>query len=138
VAGETEGTRKTVLIVDDEPEIRRVIAVALSSHGYKTIESPSGSEALSRLQQAGLEHGIDIVITDIAMPDMDGVTLAERLAERFPQTRVVLMSGFAEVPLSRIENLRSRWAFVAKPFSLRKLMEAVRGAPSEDGDIRAA
>jgi CheY-like chemotaxis protein len=120
----TEGQVKTVLIVDDEPEVRRVVAIVLSNHGYKTIESAGGPEALLL---AALVAAVGVVVTAVAMPEMDGVTLAYRLIEQHPQTRVVFMSGSAELPVSRVEGLNARWAFVAKPFSQRKLIETVSG-----------
>lgn len=138
VAASAEVRVKKVLIVDDEPGIRHFCALLLSSYGYKTIESASGPEALSLAQHAAMSEAIDMVVTDIVMPGMDGVTLAEHFAELFPDTPVVLMSGCAKVPPSRLENLNARWAFLAKPFGPRTLIEAVRSVLGEGGGNRAA
>ena len=133
---EDAGENKTILIVDDDPEVRRLVGTVLSSAGYKTVEAASGLHALSLARQAG--SGIGAVVTDITMPDIDGVTLAERLAERFPEIPVVFMSGFGEIPLPRLAGLDIRWGFVPKPFRVNRLLEAVRSVLAETGGARAA
>ncbi len=129
------GDAKTVLIVDDNAEVRRFVVTVLSSQGYRTIQSASGREALSAA--APDQPKIDVLLTDISLLDTDGITLAERFVALFPGTGVVLMSGYAEVPRSRVEHLGARWTFVAKPFQLRNLTEAVRTVLPDAG-ARAA
>jgi CheY-like chemotaxis protein len=130
---EGTGTAKTALIVDDEPEVRRLIVMILSRHGYRTIQADSGLEALSAAQQ-----GVDVLVTDFSLPDIDGTTLAGRFIARFPDVGVVFMSGFVEVPRLQLEKLSVRWVFLPKPFRMQELLEAVRSVVTKTGGERAA
>jgi two-component system cell cycle sensor histidine kinase/response regulator CckA len=133
----TEDAAKTgtVLIVDDAVEVRRFVGTALSNQGYQILQSCCGVDALLLAPKDG--PIIDILVTDISLPDTDGITLAEHLLARFPGAGVVIMSGCAEVPRCRLQDLASRWAFVPKPFQMRRLVEAV-GSVRTDAGARAA
>jgi len=134
---EETGKAKTVLIVDDDEEVRRFVSAVLSSHGYRVVQSATGCEALALAQQ-GDRPRIDVLVTDISLIGADGITLAERLIARLPGIGVVFMSGFAEVPRARLDGLAARWVFVPKPFHLRRLLDAVHSVLDETGGARAA
>jgi two-component system, cell cycle sensor histidine kinase and response regulator CckA len=133
---EEAGNSETVLVVDDDNEVRQFVVTVLSRQGYRILQSSSGIEALSHAEQD--RPKIDILVTDISLLDTDGIALAEHFVTRFPEAGVVLISGFAGIPRSRLENLAARWVFVEKPFPLQKLVDAVRGVLSEAGGERAA
>jgi DNA-binding NtrC family response regulator len=133
---EGAGNNETVLVVDDDDEVRRFLVTVLSRQGYRIIESSSGIEALSQLQRD--RPGIDILVTDISLLDTDGIALAEHFIARCPGAGVVFMSGFTEIPRPRLESLPARWAFVPKPFHVQKLLDAVHTILTEAGGARAA
>jgi DNA-binding NtrC family response regulator len=112
---------KTVLIVDDEPGIRRLMAAAVLREGYQVLEAENGDRAL----RVASTHGgpIHLLITDIRMPGLDGWQLAERLASRRPGLSVIYVSGHCLKPERELAGLRSE--FLAKPFSMRQLVAAV-------------
>jgi DNA-binding NtrC family response regulator len=123
-----EERKATVLIVEDEPDVRRFVNTVLSSNGFETIESSNGQEALLLAQRNRPEGGVDVLLTDVVMPGIDGVELAERFRERYPDTKVILMSGCPDVQHARLDAIKSTWKFVLKPFRADELIDAIRGA----------
>ena len=115
----------TILLVEDEPPIRRLIRRVLESEGYDMLEASNGDEALSLASDhAG---SIDLLVTDVVMPRMDGFTLSAQLAKDRPDTRVVYLSGFADQSATVRGGLRSEGrAFLLKPFTRDRLLETVR------------
>ena len=121
---------ETILVVDDEEGVREVALLALTAQGYKVLTAESGARALD---VAAAETGpIHALITDAAMPGMNGPALAQRLCELRPQTRVLYISGYAEDAIV-LETLRRGEAFLQKPFSLDSLAQKVRALLSEEG-----
>ena len=117
----TIGVRPTVLVVDDEPELRNVARRMLEEAGYDVLEAPDGQAALQLVN--GAHAPVDVVLTDIRMPIMNGWQLAEALTSRQPPVPVVLMSGFgsgAEAAFYPAVN------FLGKPFSGDALLGLVR------------
>jgi CheY-like chemotaxis protein len=108
----------TVLVVDDESSLRRLVARRLTTEGYRVLEAGDGIEALALLQKP--ESDIRLVITDIRMPRMDGYALADRIGERAKSPPIIFISGYGQAGV---------WlpgSVFAKPFSLDALMEEVR------------
>ncbi len=115
----------TVLIVEDAEEIRKMVCVMLTQSGYTVLEAADGTEALRLLETR--DGAIDLVITDMLMPEMNGPELARRLAQSHPQVPVVFMSGFTEDPIVRRVEHQSP-LFLGKPFTATALVEKVRQA----------
>jgi PAS domain S-box-containing protein len=113
------GTER-VLLVEDDPDVRRVLAVELRSVGYTVVEAADGEEALVRVR----EKRTDIVITDVVMPKLDGVQLAKHLQEEYPETEIILMSGYPDGLTAEEEELIGR--FIAKPIIPQLLLKTVR------------
>ncbi len=113
---------KLVLLVEDERQVRHLLSAALSKHGFDVVEAGDGLEALLLLQ----ESRPDVVVTDIILPNLDGISVAQRAAALHLDIPVVFISGFADVTLSRLEDISIKWAFVPKPFPVAKLVETVR------------
>ena len=116
----------TILLVEDEPTVRNVAERALTRHGYTVITADNGEEALEVLGRG--EH-IDLLISDVVMPGMDGPTVVREARKRRPDLKILFMSGYAEEQLRKsidIENVN----FLPKPFSVSDLAEAVRRAAS--------
>jgi PAS domain S-box-containing protein len=117
------GGSETVLLVEDEDIVRSLARRILHGSGYEVIEAGSGEEAL-RLAR-GHDGHIDLLLTDVVMPGMNGRELADRLTELRPGTRVVYMSGYTEdVVLQR--GISGDRAFLAKPFTATALAQEVR------------
>jgi len=114
----------TVLLVEDEPTVRTVAERALTRHGYKVLTADSGEEALDIL---GRGDPIDLLISDVVMPGMDGPAVVREARKSRPDLKILFMSGYAEEQLRKsidIENVN----FLPKPFSVIELAEAARRA----------
>ncbi len=114
----------TILIADDESALRALLGSVLSSKGFHVIESVDGLDALEKLRERGTP--VDLLITDIRMPRMDGIALAEAVCDVHPSTPVIFISGYPfEIDEHRIGEPRTPCAFVQKPFTPRTLLSAV-------------
>src|SRR3954452_18097401 len=114
----------TVLLVEDEPMVRTVAERALTRHGYQVITADNGEEALEVLARG---EPIDLLISDVVMPGMDGPTMVREARKSRPELKILFMSGYAEEQLRKsidIENVN----FLPKPFSVTELAEAARRA----------
>jgi two-component system cell cycle sensor histidine kinase/response regulator CckA len=112
----------TVLLVEDEPMVRSVAERALTRHGYTVITADNGEDALAVLDKG---EPIDLLISDVVMPGMDGPTMVREARQSRPDLKILFMSGYAEEQLRKsidIENV----AFLPKPFSVTDLAEAAR------------
>ncbi len=114
----------TILLVEDEATVRAVAERALVRKGYRVVTAANGIEALERLAE---EDHIDLLISDVVMPEMDGPTLVAKAREERPGLPIVFMSGYAEEQLRRSISVPG-FAFLPKPFSVQQLGEAVRDA----------
>ena len=115
-----------ILLVEDEEAVRAFGARALSSRGYTVLEAASGVEALEVVEA---ESGkIDLIVSDVVMPEMDGPTMFGELRKRGVKCKIIFVSGYAEEAFSRNLPEGEEFAFLPKPFSLKQLIEAVKGA----------
>ena len=117
----------TVLLVEDEAMVRAVAERALTRHGYKVISANDGEQGLELLAD-GAE--VDLLITDVVMPVMDGPTMVRAARATRPELPILFMSGYAEEQLRRSIDIE-RVHFIAKPFSVQQLAEAARDALAE-------
>lgn len=114
-----------VLVVDDEPGLRAFMVRALRADGHEVAEAEDGASALAQVADA--EQPFDVVISDIVMPELDGITLALKLAKESPRTAVVLVSGYPE-EMQRARGLEALVrATLAKPFTMDELKTLVAG-----------
>jgi len=111
---------ETILLVEDEPAVRRLVAVSLERAGYRVLEARDGAEGIALFEANAL--AVDLLITDVRMPEMDGQSLVRELRDRAPALRVLCVSGY---PGSAVE-LTNREHFLAKPFSKYELLDIVR------------
>jgi two-component system cell cycle sensor histidine kinase/response regulator CckA len=119
----------TVLLVEDEDAVRMGGVRALKSRGYDVHEASSGVEALEIYEQ--LEGRIDIVVSDVVMPEMDGPTLLGELRKRNPDIKFVFVSGYAEDAFARNLPDDAKFGFLPKPFSLKQLATVVKDVLAE-------
>ncbi len=113
--------KANILVVDDDDEVRVMLVESLRDFGYTVMEAASAEDALplARAADRNGERGIDMVITDVRMPGMSGLELADRLQREHTHLKVIVMSGyFQPQPLSQ--------RFLRKPFRIQELASAVR------------
>jgi CheY-like chemotaxis protein len=112
-----------ILLAEDDAATRDLVERALSTDGHKIVVTQDGAEALEKLRSG---QAVDLLISDVQMPGVDGIELVEKaLAER-PKLRVILMSGFSD-ELGRADHLKGRIArVISKPFTLEQIRAAAR------------
>ena len=121
--GDLTGTG-TVLLVEDEDAVRMFGARALRNKGYNVLEAENGEGALDVIN--GTDENIDLIISDVVMPGMDGHTLVRLVRHELPDVKVILMSGYAEDVFRDEIDRDPTIQFLAKPFSLRGLASKVK------------
>jgi two-component system cell cycle sensor histidine kinase/response regulator CckA len=118
------GKSAVVLLVEDEEAVRRGGKRMLETRGYTVHEAGSGVEALDIMEE--LEGRVDIVVSDVVMPEMDGPTLLAELRKSYPDLKFIFVSGYAEDAFARNLPADAKFGFLPKPFSLKQLAVAVR------------
>src|SRR5437870_2375500 len=111
-----------ILIVDDTPEVRSLVSRVLEGQGYAVIEAYDGPNACAACQQ--LKGEIDLLLTDIKMPGMDGIELARNITAVYPAIRVLYISGQCEVEALQPQISRREFGFLSKPFLPQALLDA--------------
>jgi two-component system cell cycle sensor histidine kinase/response regulator CckA len=114
----------TILLVEDEDAVRVFAARALKNKGYTVIEADGGEAALYELEQ--LDGNVDLVISDVVMPQMDGPTLIRKIREKQPHLKVVFISGYAEDAFRKNMDPDAEFELLPKPFSLKQLAGKVK------------
>ena len=114
----------TVMLVEDEDPVRIFGARALRNKGYKVLEAKSGEAALELIQTA--DGPIDLLITDVVMPNMDGPALVREVREIHPDMKVIFISGYTEDAFRQRLDTDSDIHFLPKPFSLKQLAGKVK------------
>jgi len=125
----SEGSRKgweTILLVEDEESVRRLILELLHAHGYTVLEAADGIAALNIAQRA---HGkIDLLLTDVVMPGMSGTQVAEKITSLHPETKVLYMSGYTDFAVEHHQIPQQGRLLLRKPFTQQSLARKVREA----------
>jgi two-component system, cell cycle sensor histidine kinase and response regulator CckA len=119
-----------ILVVDDDRGVRRLTARMLRTDGHKVLEAGSGLEALRMLEN---DPSIRVVVTDIVMPEMDGLALADRALARSPHLRIVLMTGHALELTAQLGLRDSPLPVLLKPFTAEQLLGKVRDTLAREG-----
>jgi two-component system cell cycle sensor histidine kinase/response regulator CckA len=118
--------RGTVLLVEDEDAVRSFAARALGQRGYRVLEATTGTEALEVFASHNGE--VDLVVSDVVMPEMDGPTLMKHLRSERPDVKIIFISGYAEDAFRRNLSDNEEFMFLQKPFDLKELAAAVKAA----------
>ncbi len=113
---------ETILVVDDEPALVELSCQILDTHGYHTLQAGSGSEALDILEK----QTVDLLLSDVIMPKMNGYQLAEIVAEKYPQIKIQMVSGFSDDQNLELENNQLHKWQLHKPFTSIELLKRVR------------
>jgi two-component system, cell cycle sensor histidine kinase and response regulator CckA len=118
--------RGTVLLVEDEDAVRSFAARALAQRGYHVLEATTGAEALDVF--SNYDGEVDLVVSDVVMPEMDGPTLMAKLRLERPDLKIIFISGYAEDSFRRHLAENEDFMFLQKPFDLKELAAAVKAA----------
>jgi PAS domain S-box-containing protein len=124
-----EGRGELILVVEDEPALRRLAVIMLEKLGYRTVGAENGAAALTLVEGEGLRP--DLVVTDVVMPGMRGGALVERLRKTMPEVKVIYMSGYSDDDTVN-EQAGVSAQFLQKPFSMASLTEAIDAALTRD------
>jgi CheY-like chemotaxis protein len=115
---------ETIIVAEDEDEVRELAVRVLQKQGYTVLEATNGEHALSVVQQS--EQKIDLLITDVVMPKMGGKILAEQLKARLPNLKILFISGYAGKAIFHQTLLDQGDLFLSKPFVPSDLIRQVR------------
>lgn len=118
------GEKLRVMIVDDEPIVGKRLTPALAKHGFEVESFVDPQEALNRLK----ETTFDIVVTDLRMEEVDGIGVLEHVMASCPNTRVILITGYATVEVAREALVKGAFDFIAKPFKPKELRGVINKA----------
>lgn len=132
--GKVQGRKETVLIVEDEASLRGLVASLVASMGCTALEAPNGDEAIAIARE---RSDIDVLLTDVVMPNMDGFELVKRIVGICPRIKVLYMSGYSDEMVAQYKKNENLPHLIQKPFrsadlihKLRKLMDAPQEANS--------
>src|SRR5215470_13139375 len=114
----------TILLVEDEDGLRSLNARGLRSRGYSVIEAANGVEAIEALAEK--DGQVDLVVSDVVMPEMDGPTMLKEMRAKNPGVRIIFVSGYAEDAFEKSLPENQQFAFLPKPFTLAQLVAAVK------------
>jgi CheY-like chemotaxis protein len=120
----SRGGSETILIVEDEPSLRALLAGYVRESGYRVLEAASVQEAIATAR----DQDIDLLVTDIVMPGGGGQTLASALSVSYPGLGIIFMSGYADSASLQEAARRPGVTFVPKPFTLKHMLEKIREA----------
>jgi two-component system cell cycle sensor histidine kinase/response regulator CckA len=112
-----------VLVVDDDQSLRAFAVRALRRQGYHVCEARNGHDAIDLVNDE-MPDSLELLLTDITMPKMDGMALANSLREQYPQLKILFMSGYEE-EVHEQQLQRTHSSFLQKPFSLHDLIQKV-------------
>ena len=117
-----------ILLVEDEEAVRSFASRALASRGYTVLEAETGGDALRVVERAGGK--IDLIVSDVIMPEMDGPTMLTELRRRGLNAKVIFVSGYADDAFAKNLPEGQEFLFLPKPFTLKQLVETVKSAMS--------
>ncbi|MGE3706039.1 MAG: response regulator, partial [Vicinamibacterales bacterium] len=122
-AGVIDGSER-VLVVEDEGSLRDVACQTLRSHGYDVLQAADGAQAIGILAEQGAD--IDVLFTDVVMPDKGGREVVEAARAQWPHIRVIYTSGYTDEAISRRGVLHGEAPFLQKPYTPRELLTTIR------------
>ncbi len=123
-AADEQDNPRWILVADDEPSVRQFVERALNYAGFAVTAVPDGNAALAALEK----RSYDLLLTDIVMPDLDGIALALKVSKDYPRTRILMMSGYAN-QRQRAHNLDClAHEVISKPFTLEEITKRITSA----------
>ncbi len=129
-----ENKQTSILILDDEPIVGKRLKPSLEKKGYEVEAFTNSKEALERIE----ERSFDIVVTDLKMEGMDGMQFLTLVKEKYPDTEVIVITGFATMATARESYNKGVFDFLAKPFKLGEIVEVIGRAEAKQKKNREA
>ncbi|HEY7532765.1 MAG TPA: response regulator [Nitrospiraceae bacterium] len=126
-----EACNGRVLIVDDEPDIRKVVRMTLQKAGYEVIEAENGEKAIEAINQGENRLLLDVVICDIRMPKINGAEAIQYFRSNYPRVPLIVLTGFPDTDMATSFLRQGVVDYLVKPVEGEKLKEAVRRAMEE-------
>jgi two-component system, cell cycle sensor histidine kinase and response regulator CckA len=123
---------ETILVIDDEKEVRELVSEMLRFYGYSVLEAPNASNAFTIYERH--KNSIDLILTDIVMPQMSGIEFANKIRPLYPRNKFLFMSGFTDTVLAEQELLKDQVHFLQKPFNAVTLMKKIRTVLDKNND----
>lgn len=128
-AGGSESAFEVILVVEDDPLVRTLVEAILSKRGYHVLSANNATEAFAVFNERS--GSIDLVLSDIEMPDMDGIQLSRELRQRYGFTRVVISSGHSSEDVAAAVDAHDLAGFILKPYRPASLLDEVKRALSQ-------
>ena len=122
---------RIVLVVDDDQPTLSFVTECIAQMGHKVFSAASGEEAMEIIHNQGVE--VDLLLSDVVMPGMNGIELAQTLVANAPETKIIFMSGYMQPALSLTITAKYERGFIQKPFSGKTLTNHVKKALTELG-----
>ena len=114
-----------VLVVDDEPDVRKVVRMTLEKAGYNVIEAEDGEQAMARIKEGENPLGLDVIITDIRMPKVDGGLCVDILKKIAPEIPVVMVTGYSDTEMAKAFLEKGVKDYLVKPVEKKKFLDVV-------------
>ena len=118
------GGEETILVVEDEEDVRKFACEALDTLGYDVIPAENGIQALKLIRAN--QSRIKLLLSDVIMPEMGGGELVERLSEFVPDLKVILATGYTESHINSVKVYTDKLNFIHKPYTVRVLAQKIR------------
>ena len=123
-AQQQSGAGKTILVLDDEADVRKLVAAMLTSNGYKVLTADNGDNAIKAFRRS--KQPVDMLLLDVVSPGLSGPMVADRIAEIQPGLRVLFMSGYDNTNVVQRYVVEKGYALLPKPFTMDQLSKKVR------------
>ena len=119
-----QGAGKTILVLDDEADVRKLVAAMLTSSGYKVLTADNGDNAIKTFKKT--KQGVDLLLLDVVSPGLSGPQVADKIAELQQGLRVLFMSGYDNTNVVQRYVVEKGYALLTKPFTMDQLSKKVR------------
>jgi DNA-binding NtrC family response regulator len=123
----------SVLVVDDEPGLRKMLEWELTHHGMTVETAENGAEGV----QMASRKAFDVIISDVTMPEMDGLKLLQEIKRSAPQTAVIIATGFGAVETAVFAMQKGAFDFILKPYDLEHLLACVKKAVDQRSNCKS-
>ncbi len=131
-SGDVRENTRTVLVVDDEPDVLRLVQTILSEDGYNVVPAGDAERAIRAFEK--MPRRPDLILTDVVMPGMSGPMLVERLLALDPELKFLFMSGYDDRQVVQRYVIERGFRLIAKPFTVKSLRAEIEAIIAADGD----
>ena len=125
--------RGRVLVIDDEPEVRKIVHLALEKNGYDVVEAEDGEKAIEAIRSGDNPLLTDVIICDVRMPKINGVEAVAFFREQFPSVPIIVLTGYPDMQLATSFIKQGVMEYLVKPVEKEKLVESVDKAMAARG-----